>query len=299
MAALRQPDGPATRHAQLMQRPPLLRASAPARAPPRRASGVAAGPSSRARRAPRRCRGRRRAAAPRRAARARRSARGTPTRRRRRRRPRDSPAVTASSRSAGVVDAAHATAAAARRGLDQQRQADPSPPRRAPASAPPSASRSIGSNVPGTTGTPASDARRRAAILSPSWPSVCDRWSDEDDPRGRARLGQLGLLGQEAVARVDRLGAARDRGRDDRDRRAGSCRAPAPDRYGRTRRPARRWRASTSASLKTATDSTAQLAAGADDPHRDLAAVGDQEPVERRASARPLSLRKDTCPGRS
>ena len=63
----------------------------------------------------------------------------------------------------GPVHHAHAAAAAAERGLDDQRETDLVPPSRAPP-----AGSLTGSSVPGMVGMPAFSARRRAAVLSPS-----------------------------------------------------------------------------------------------------------------------------------
>ena len=84
-----------------------------------------------------------------------------------------------------------------------------------------------------------------------------------------------GILGQEAVARVDRVGARRLRRADDggnrqvalaRRRRADAIARPPP-------RRARAWRRPRS----TRPRFDAQLAARRDDPDRNLAAIGDQQ----------------------
>ena len=90
---------------------------------------------------------------------------------------------------------------------------------------------------PGTVGTPASFASRRAVALSP----ICRIWSargpDERDVRRPAGLGELGVLRQEAVARVDRVGAGDLGGGDDvGDAQVGQ----PPGRAARCRRRRRR-----------------------------------------------------------
>ena len=106
------------------------------------------------------------------------------------------------------------------------------------------------------------------------------RRADELDLAVAADLGEVGVLRQEAVAGMDGLDVGDLGGADDaRDvqvalggRRPGRCRWP--------RRPASRYGAPRSASLKTATDLDAQVAAGADDPQGDLAAIGYQDALE-------------------
>ena len=63
------------------------------------------------------------------------------------------------------------------------------------------------------------------------------RRPDEDDPFGLERLGEGRVLGQEAVARMDRLGAGPARRVDDRSRSGDSSRRPAAGRSRPPRRP--------------------------------------------------------------
>ena len=96
---------------------------------------------------------------------------------------------------------------------------------------------------------------------------------------GDARLGQLGALGQEAVARMDGVAAG--------EQRAGDDLLDAQIALGRTRRAdvddvVRQTRGERI--LIGLADShdrlDALVSAGPDDPHRDLAAVGDQHPTD-------------------
>ena len=73
-----------------------------------------------------------------------------------------------------------------------------------------------GSRVPGTTGTPAAVAERRAASLSPSAAIVALDGPTKTRPAVLDGRGEGRPLGEEAVARVDGLGTRRQRGLDDR-----------------------------------------------------------------------------------
>ena len=97
---------------------------------------------------------------------------------------------------------AEALAAAAARGLDGDRVADR--PRRSSRA---SSSVSTGSVVPGTIGTPAFFISSRARVLEPIASIARRRRADEGDPGVLQALGERGVLGQEAVAGVDGLGA--------------------------------------------------------------------------------------------
>ena len=191
------------------------RGSAPARAPPRRASGGGAGASSRAPRSRRRARCRRPAAGPRCGGPARSRAPGRPTRRRTptppratrrpappaarppsstRRMPRPPPPAAALTSSGKPIASASATIAATWSGR----------------------STGAGSSVPGTAG----DADRRARSAGHA---ACRRGRRSSPTAARRRRcrrldgpGERRPLGQEAVARMDRLGAGRERGVDDR-----------------------------------------------------------------------------------
>ena len=62
---------------------------------------------------------------------------------------------------------------------------------------------------PGTIGTPASRMSSRARVLEPIASIALGRRADEDDARRLAGPREGGVLGEEAVAGVDRLGARR------------------------------------------------------------------------------------------
>jgi hypothetical protein len=63
-------------------------------------------------------------------------------------------------------------------------------------------------SVAGITGTPASMATRRALALSPSARMVSAFGPMKVMPRLVAGIDEIGVLGQQAVARVDRVGTA-------------------------------------------------------------------------------------------
>ena len=68
---------------------------------------------------------------------------------------------------------------------------------------------------PGTQETPAAAAKFLEAILSPM-ASIAPRvGADEDDPRAAQARGEVGVLRQEAEARVHRLGAGGVAGGED------------------------------------------------------------------------------------
>ena len=104
---------------------------------------------------------------------------------------------------------AHALAAAAGRGLDHQRVADRGGVRR----------RASGSRDRlGVAGHDADAGLGREALgreLVAHGPDRCGRRADEDDPAAVERLGEVGVLGEKAVARVDRVGAGPARRLDD------------------------------------------------------------------------------------
>ena len=100
----------------------------------------------------------------------------------------------------GAIHHAHAAAAAAERRLDDQREADF---RRDLFGL--FERRVIAVSVPGTTGMPAFCARRRAAVLSPSRSSSSALGPDEGDAGALAGARQRRILGEEAVARMDRV----------------------------------------------------------------------------------------------
>ena len=111
-----------------------------------------------------------------------------------------------------------------------------------------------GSGVPGTSGAPARWAMCRAATLSPRSRIACRRRADPGQPGVQHGLGELGVLGQEPVAGVDRVGAGLGGGGEDLADVAGSsrpgCHRPARTprrppgraaRPGRARRTPPRW----------------------------------------------------------
>ena len=104
-----------------------------------------------------------------------------------------------------------------------------------------------------------------------------DRRSDEHDARRLQRSGEFGVLREEPVTRMDRLGAGAAGGVDDRvDVEVALPRAAAGPMRTATSASAT-WRASASASLNTATERIPICAQRADHPHGDLAAVGRLE----------------------
>ena len=141
-----------------------------------------------------------------------------------------------------------------------------------------------GSVVPGTTGTFAVPASARAAVLLPTAAMASGGRADEHEPRLGDLAREVLALREEAVARMDRLGASAPRGVDEpvgaqvalaRRRRADV--APL-------RRPRARAARAASASLNTATERDAELLARAHDAQRDLAAVRDEDLIETRSS---------------
>src|SRR5499426_2171005 len=96
---------------------------------------------------------------------------------------------------------AHALAAAARRGLDQNRKADFDHPRAQRFGALILAVVTWDDRRAGLSRQP---ARR---VFQPHRPNRGGRRADEDDSRGRAAYGKLGVLGQKPVAGMNRFGA--------------------------------------------------------------------------------------------
>ena len=110
------------------------------------------------------------------------------------------------------------------------------------------------------------------------------RRPDEDEPGVLDGPREGRPLGQEAVARMDRLGAGRERRLDDRidpEVALGGRGGPEPDRgVGQPDVPR--------VGVGIAVDGDRghpRFVAGPDDPDRDLTAVGDQDPLERRRLA--------------
>ena len=222
------------------------------RATPRAPSGAAAGPSSRARRARASCRVRRRAAGSRRGAAARRSAR-------------DRRVV--AERRCGLALRGRGSASSSSDGSRTTRM--PRPP-------PPAAAFTIsgGSVAAGTVGTPASSAIRFAASLSPPLRSASAGGPTHVEPGCLDGIGEVAVLGEEAVPGMDRVGAGLPRGADvlggvevgaDLDRRVGRARMQEPASSGATTatvprpssRAARKTRSAISPRLATSTFCTA------------------------------------------
>ena len=258
--------------------------SARAPAPPRRASGGVAGASSRAPRWRRRGRSRRRAAGPRCVGPAGSRARGRPRRRRRPRPPRPS---------------RRPAPRAGRPGAATRRIPRPPPPAAALTSSG-KPIRSASARIAGERVGPVDRDRLEGARhgLDPDRPReparpelVAERLddrgrrADEHEPGLLDGPGERRALGEEPVAGMDRLGAGRPRGLDDRvdaevalgRRRAGRSgpRVGQPDVQG--------------VGVGVAVDGDrfhAEFVAGPDDPDGDLAAVGDQDATEWRTGRR-------------
>ena len=143
-------------------------------------------------------------------------------------------AASASGSVAGSRTDAHALAAAAGRRLDEERVADRCGGAR-------SAPRPTGRRrrSPARTGTPSDAASRRAAALSPIARIAAGGGPTQRMPAASTALGEVGVLGEEAEARMERVGAGwRARRRRRRRRRAGRgararrCRARRPGSRG-------------------------------------------------------------------
>ena len=205
---------------------------------PRRSSGGAAGSSSRARAARRPSRACRRRSAPRRVVLPRRSARRT---RRRRRTPTCRLALgvgTGLVELAERADDAHAAPTTARRCLHQQRQADLV---------------DVGDGRVEQHGHAGGAHQRLRLDLRTHRRDRIGWRADPHQPGVEHRLGEAGGLGEEAVARMDGVGAGAAAQRRRGDRRAGTCRPVRRPAGARRRRTPRTCRAPASASLNTAT----------------------------------------------
>ena len=149
-------------------------------------------------------------------------------------------------------------------------------------------------STPARVGTPAALAAAIARALLPvSVEHVAGR-ADEGDAGVRARLGQRRVLGQEAVAGVDRVGAGPHRDRDDRvGVEVGAHRVAAlADLVGLVRlQPV----LGPAVLVREDRDrARAELVGGPERPDRDLAAVGDEhlgEHAERYKAPSPGSAR--------
>jgi hypothetical protein len=138
-------------------------------------------------------------------------------------------------------DDAHALAAAAGRGLDQQREAD----RQALAAQ--ARDLLIVAVIAGHHRHAGGDRALLGRLLRAEERDHQRRRADEGQAGGRHRLGEVGVLRQEAVAGVDRVGAALGRRRDqplDQQVAVAGRRRAQPDRASASRT----WGASTSAS---------------------------------------------------
>ena len=105
------------------------------------------------------------------------------------------------------------------------------------------------------------------------------------------RLGEAGILRQEAVAGMDGVGAARAWRRRGWPRCSDRTWRPAAGRSRPLRRPAATASMSASAELCTCTVRMPSVARGADDADGDLAAIGDEQRPDRHRALRPRSRR--------
>ena len=135
-------------------------------------------------------------------------------------------------------------------------------------------------------------ASSRARSLSPASSITSGRRPDEHQPvLAQRAAASRGFSDEEAVAGMDRITAGPERRLHDRCRRAGSS-AP-PGRADARRRDRRRGPRAPSRSTSEAptTRLEPELAAGAHDPQRDLAAVGDEHRASCRAAPGTAALR--------
>ena len=172
---------------------------------------------------------------------------------------------------------AHAAPPAAGDGLEHDRR-DSRSTRRTPR-----ASSALLTAAPSITGAPARRAASRAKSLSPNSASASRRRADEGQAGLRDGAREAGVLGQEAVARMDRVAARRLGERHDAggvEIGGGAC---AAERMRFVRLPqVKRGR------VVLGIDRDAgdlQFGRGAGDPDGDLAAVGIEQPSTARFSA--------------
>ena len=158
---------------------------------------------------------------------------------------------------AGLAHHAHAAAAAAGARLDQHGVAD-----------------LVGVGAARHDGHARALGQLAGGVLAPERRERRRRCAHEHEPRGAAGLGQLGRLGEEAVAGMERLGPACRGGHGERggvqvarhlDRGVGLALGDRAALVGRDERQA----------------AHAELAARADDAHGDLAAAGHRHALER------------------
>ncbi|AIL00295.1 hypothetical protein P797_35190 [Pseudomonas aeruginosa VRFPA04] len=171
---------------------------------------------------------------------------------------------------AGFLHQAHAAAAAAGAGLDHQRVAD------AFGLAPQGRVVLFGAFVAGDARHPGGEHGDLRQALAAHQVDGFRIRADEDDPGGFAGTGEFGVLGEEAVAGVDRLGAAATGGVKDRlEVQVGlrhRCRADAHGLVGQLHM------AGVGVRLAVHGDAAvAQFMGGAQHPAGDFTAVGDED----------------------
>ena len=129
--------------------------------------------------------------------------------------------------------------------------------------------------MPGTTGTPAADTVARATALSPMAAMEDGLGPMKANPGVQAGLGKIRALCQEAITGWMASAPLRSGNLDDLIAAQVRIRAMGPGRADRLHRHSAR--AAPGGRLRNKRHGLhAQLAAGADDAHGDLAAVGDQ-----------------------
>ena len=193
----------------------------------------------------------------------------------------------------GVLRDAHALAAAARRRLDDDGKADLLREARAPRPRP-----RPGPGVPGMIGTPTAVIALRAAALSPMT-RICSAVGPMNAMLVAVHdLGELRVLGEKAVAGMDGVGAGDLGGGDEaRDLEVGVARRRGADAdvvvgEADVQRLA--------VGLGVDGDRLdAELAAGANDAQRDLAAICDQDFLEHAADQAAEAIRSPTSSCRS
>ena len=186
-------------------------------------------------------------------------------------------------------------AAAAGRGLQHHREAD------LLRDGLRSSGSAMASGWPGTVETPAFAASFCRFDLVAHGADRVGRRTDEDDAGGVQRLGEAGVLAEEAIARMDRWAPVVP----GRPRRSGrspdSSPPPAPGRLAtavsaRLQCHAHVQRVGVRLGKCTATGRMPRAAAGLDDAAGDLAAVGDQQAVEHALAAPDFSSVGFTAP---
>ena len=158
---------------------------------------------------------------------------------------------------------------------------------------------SSGSLVPGASGAPTFSAMWRALTLSPRFSIARRRRADPDQAGVDHGLGEVGVLGEEAVAGVHRVGAGLLGDVDDLlDVEVGVGRGRAAERVRLVGEPHEERVAVGLGVHRHAAD--AGVLAGADHAHRDLAAVGDEDLLQRLALRHlMLPLVIDICPAQT